>query len=99
MEVTIPTSWEDITLEKYINLRPVLQTEQTDIQRVINILCVLTGEKREKILDIKLDDYHNILKRMEFLNTELPNKLKEKYFEIGGMWYTFKFNAKTLLFG
>ena len=65
MEVTIPTCWDDITLETYINLRPVLQTEQTPIQRVINILCVLTGEKRQKVMDIKLDDYHKILKKME----------------------------------
>ena len=99
MEVTIPTSWEDITLEKYINLRPVLQTEQTDIQRVINILCVLTGEKRQKVMDIKLDDYHKILKKMEFLNTDIPDKLEDKYFEIGGKWYEFKIDAKRLLFG
>ena len=99
MEVTIPTCWEDITLEKYINLRPVLQTEQTPIQRVINILCVLTGENREVIKEIKLDNYHRILQKMEFLNTELPKKLKDEYFEIGGKLYTFKFNAKNLLFG
>ena len=99
MEVTIPTCWEDITLEKYINLRPVLQTEQTPIQRVINILCVLTGEKREQVMDIKLDDYHAILNKMEFLNTEIPSEIKEKYFKIGGKWYEFKIDAKILLFG
>ena len=50
MNVTIPTTWEDVTLEKYINLRPILQTYQTPVERVINILCVLTGEKRENNL-------------------------------------------------
>ena len=99
MEVTIPTCWDDITLEKYIKLRPVLQTEQTPIQRVINILCVLTGEKREVVKDIKLDDYNKILSKMEFLNTELPKEIKGKRFEVGGKHYEFSFDAKKLLFG
>ena len=99
MQVTIPTCWDDITLEKYINLRPVLQTEQTPIQRVINILCVLTGEKREQVMNIRLDDYHKILKKMQFLNSELPDRLENKHFEIGGKWYEFKVDAKNLLFG
>ena len=99
MNVTIPTTWEDVTLEKYINLRPILQTDQTPVERVINILCVLTGEKREQIMNIKLVDYHSILKKMDFLNTELPTTLKGKYFEINNDWYEFKLDAKTLLFG
>jgi len=99
MEVTIPTCWEDITLEKYLKLRPVLQTEQTPIQRVINILCVLTGEKREVVKNIKLDDYNKILEKMEFLNTELPTAIKSKRFEVGGKHYEFSLDARKLLFG
>ena len=99
MEITIPTSWDDITLQKYINLRPILNTEMSDIQRVINILCVLTGEKKEVIKNVSLDDYHKIKKKLAFLNTELPNTLKNKRFKIGSHWYEFKLDAKKLLFG
>ena len=66
MEITVPTSWDDITLQKYINLRPILNTEMSDIQRVINILCVLTGEKKEVIKNVSLDDYHKIKKKLAF---------------------------------
>ena len=54
MDVTIPTSWKDINIDTYIKLVPVLETEQEDITRVINILCVLTGKKREEIKEIQL---------------------------------------------
>lgn len=98
MEVTIPTCWDDITLETYINLRPILQTEQQPMERLINILCVLTGKKREVIRNITLDDYHKIAKKMEFLDTPIPGKLKKRRFKIGGKWYVFKIDAKKLLF-
>ena len=44
MKVTIPTSWNDITLEMYIKLKPILETEQEPVTKVINILCTLTGK-------------------------------------------------------
>jgi len=96
---TLPTTWEDITLEKYINLRPVLQTEQQPIERIINILCVLTGEKKETIRDISLEQYNDLIKKMQFLETELPKTLKSKRFKVGGKWYEFQMDAKKLLFG
>ena len=98
MEVTIPTCWDDITLETYINLRPVLQTEQTPIERVINILCVLTGEKREVIRNMRLDDYKKVSNKMEFLNTKIPSEIKKRRYKIGGQWYKFKTDARKLLF-
>ncbi len=99
MNVTIPTTWNDVTIEKYIKLRPVLNTKQTHVEKVINLLCVLTGEKKNKIRDIQLTDYHKIISKMEFLNTEIPSKLSKKRFKINGQWYEFKLNADKLLFG
>ena len=80
MEITIPTEWNDVTIEMYLKLRPILQTEQGPAERVINILCVLTGEKREVIRNLQLKDYHKIVEKMKFLETEIPKKLKSKYF-------------------
>tara|TARA_R100000951_G_C2626925_1_gene176308 strand:- start:337 stop:981 length:645 start_codon:yes stop_codon:yes gene_type:complete len=99
MNVTIPTKWKDITVGNYINLRPVLNSELTAIQRVVNILAVLTGEKKEVIKNISLDQYKEIKKKMSFLDTELPKQLKEKRFKIGGKWYVFELRAQNLLFG
>ena len=95
----IPTSWEDITIGKYIELKPILETEQTEVERVINILCVLTGKKREEIREIQLKDYHKLIKKMSFLNTEIPTKLEKTRFKIDGKYYEFKINAEKLMFG
>ena len=99
IEITIPTSWEDITIGNYIELRPVLSTDMNDVERVINILCVLTGKKREEIKQISIKDYHKLVKQMKFLNTQLPKELKKKRFLVGGKWYEFKYDANKLLFG
>ena len=68
MKITIPTTWDDITLEKYINLRPVLNTEMKPIERIINTLCILTGEKKETIRNISLEQYRELIDKMKFLN-------------------------------
>ena len=99
MKITIPTTWNDITLEKYINLRPVLNTEMKPIERIINTLCILTGEKKETIRNISLEQYRELIDKMKFLNTELPTKLKNKRFKIGDKYYEFQLDAKKLLFG
>lgn len=99
MEITIPTKWEDVTIGNYINLRPVLNSKLNPIERVINILAVLTGQKRDVIKNISLKQYKSIKKKMSFLETELPKQLKDKRFKIGGQWYEFKVDAKKLLFG
>ena len=99
MDITIPTKWEDVTIGNYINLRPVLNSKLNPIERVVNILAVLTGQKRDVIKNISLDQFKSIKKKMSFLETELPNKLKKKRFKIGGQWYEFKVDARKLLFG
>ena len=82
MEVTIPTSWKDINIDTYINLVPVLETEQDEVKRVIDIICVLTGKKREEVREIKLNDYNKLLKKMSFLFTKIPTQLKSKRIKI-----------------
>ena len=99
MKITIPTTWDDITLEKYINLRPVLNTEMQPVERVINTLCILTGEKKEVIRNISLEQYHELLDKMKFLTSDIPTKLKAKRFKVGGKYYEFQLDAKRLLFG
>ena len=99
MEIKIPTSWDDITLGQYIELRPILHTEQEDVTRMINILCVLTGKKREEIKELTIPDFHKLVKKMSFLNEPLSKELKKKRFIIGGKWYEFKIEAKKMLFG
>jgi len=98
-EIEIPTSWNDITIGHYIQLRPILSTEMNDVSKVINILCVLTGKKREEIKELSVEQYHKLVKKMSFLNTELPKELKKKRFLVGGKWYEFKYEANKLLFG
>jgi hypothetical protein len=99
IELTIPTSWDDITLGQYIQLRPVLNTDMNDVKRIINVLAVLTNEKTDLIKEITIPNYHVILKKISFLNDPLPTELEKNLFKIGGQLYKFKLNSNKLLFG
>ena len=46
-----------------------------------------------------MEQYHKLVKKMSFLNTELPKELKKRRFLVGGKWYEFKYEANKLLFG
>ena len=83
----------------YIKLKPILETEQEPVTKVINILCILTGKNREQIKEITLPDYRMLLKKMSFLNTELPKELRKKRIKLNGQWYEWKIDAKNMLFG
>jgi len=99
MEVTIPTSWNDITIEMYIKLKPVLETEQEPVTKIINTLCILTDKKREDVENITIPDYKLLLKKMSFLSTELPKEIKRKKIKLNGQWYEWKWDAQNMLFG
>ena len=99
MELTIPTSWEDITIGKYMQLRPAITNENNKATRMINILCILSGSKREEVKNISLKNLNTLIDKMSFLNDPLPQELDKKRFLIGGKWYEFKLQANKLLFG
>ena len=99
MELTIPTSWEDISIGKYMELRPAISNQDNEVTRVINILCVLSSSKREEVKDISLKNLNYLIDKMSFLNDPLPQELDKKRFIIGGKWYEFKLQANKLLFG
>ena len=40
-----------------------------------------------------------LLKKMEFLNTELPKELRKKRIKLNNQWYEWKLDAKNMLFG
>ncbi len=86
MEITIPTKWSDVTIGNYINLRPVLNSKLNPIERVINILAVLTGQKRDVIKNISLKKDKSIKPKMSILRTEHPKQRKGGGGREGGGW-------------
>ena len=99
MELIIPTKWDDVTIEMYIKLRPVLEVEQDPVTKAINMLTVLTDKKRKDIMNLTIPQYYKVLEKMKFLETEIPTKLNAKRFKVGKENYEFMLDAKEMLFG
>jgi len=99
MEITIPTEWEDITIETYIKLRPALNTKTNEIERLINILCVLSDRKRQEVEKLTITQYSDLISKMRFLNKDLPTKVKSNVFKVGESWYEFCLKPDGILFG
>ena len=99
MEIPIPTEWSDITIEKYIALRPVLAVESNEVTKIINVLCLLSGKKRQEIEQLSIPQYSDLIKKMEFLHKPIPEELNKDVFKINGEYYKFCLDPSNILFG
>ena len=100
MEITIPTQWSDIMIKDYINLRPVLSEEQgNEATRIINVLCLLSGQKRQEIEQLSIPQYSDLVKKMSFLTEPIPDKVKSNIVKVGKEHYLFSLDPKNILFG
>lgn len=78
--VTIKSSWNDITVQDMMDITFVLEDEDTEENKINGLICILTGKDFDYIADLPLFTYKELVKRLQFLQTEpKPNKLKKKY--------------------
>jgi len=96
MDIKIPNSWDDISIGQYIELRPVLAAEMSDIERLIHILAVILRQPTQEVKKIKLKNVKEINKEMSFLwKEELPTEL-QNIFQIDDQWFEIVLDAREL---
>lgn len=96
MKIKVPTSWNDISIGQYIELRPVLNAEMNDLERLIYLLAVLLKKPTQDIEKIKITDYQLIRKKMSFLwDQDLPREV-QRYFTVEGKSFEVVLNAREL---
>lgn len=99
IEVTIPTSWAEISLKKYLALQSDLENYKDDEEaQTAFLLHHLCGIGLEELQTLPADTYNQIkMVLLEFINkTELP---LERTLTIDGVEYGFEPNLSKMSYG
>jgi len=99
MRIDVPTSWGGITLAQYIELLPILKMECNDVERTINILCVLLGKPKRDIEALSIDSYNEIKKHLAFLYEDSSNLQLPSRFRCKGRTYNVEVDVRKMTGG
>ncbi len=99
MKITVPTSWKGIKLKQYIDIRPILTMEANDIERLINLLCILLNKPRKEVEMLSINDYSKIRKALAFLDEDVAKMKLHKRFVCNGQNYRVNLDATKLTGG
>lgn len=95
--ITVPTSWEDITLRQFVNLMRLQEEEGKEEPSIVDIMAVLTGTDKKYIYSLPSDFANTIMAHLLFLNEPLKEEPKAEV-EINGDVYKINYMEK-LKFG
>ena len=93
----IKSSWSEVTLNEFIQLTQIIQSEIPEDYQLSNIVSVLTGKTLNEIESLPLSEYKKLTSKLGFLN-ETPQR-KETHsdrYEINGVTYDLKADLSNL---
>lgn len=97
-EITVPTSWDEITLEQFVRLMKLKDNQEEDYTpSLVDVMAVLTNKDKKYIYSLPSDFAETIIAHLLFLNTPLEESPKSEA-EINGETYSINYMEK-LKFG
>ena len=99
-EILIPTAWEDVTLNEFIELSKLdIDSFDSHIDYYISMLGIFGNDDLNNILEfVKLTDVADIINQMAFMNTP-PRNLDNKEVTIKGEVFRLIQNMNELTVG
>lgn len=95
--ITVPTSWDEITLRQFTSLVRMQDEKEGDQPSVVDLMAALTNTDRKFIYSLPSDFAETIMGHLIFLNTPLDENPKSEV-EINGETYKINYMEK-LKFG
>ena len=97
MEIHIKSSWNEVTLNEFIQLTQIIQSEIPEDYQLSNIVSVLTGKTLNEIESLPLSEYKKLASQLDFLN-ETPQRKEthSDHYEINGVTYDLKADLSNL---
>lgn len=78
--ITIKSSWTDLTVQDMMDITMVLEDEDTEQNKILNIVSILTGKDVEYLISLPITTYKQLVNKIAFLQTApKPNRLKNSY--------------------
>ena len=84
--ITVPTSWEQITLGQFIKLMRLQEDENKTDVSLIDIMAVLTGTDKKYIYSLPSDFANTIMAHLLFLNKPLKEEPKAEVVIDGNLY-------------
>ena len=76
-------TWNDVTLAQFNGLQDVMKIED-DVEKAIALAELMFGEN---ITDLPLAEFNSVVRKLKFLQEEMPNTVPPKKLEINGRKY------------
>ena len=87
--ITVPTSWDEITLKQFITLMKLQEEEGKEEPSIVDIMAVLTDTDKKYIYSLPSDFANTIMAHLLFLNKPLKEEPKAEVI-IDGKLYKIK---------
>ena len=84
--ITVPTSWDEITLKQFITLMKLQEEENKEDVSLIDIMAVLTGTDKKYIYLLPSDFANTIMAHLLFLNKPLKEEPKAEVIIDGNLY-------------
>lgn len=93
----IKSSWSEVTLNEFIQLTQIIQSDIPEDYQLSNIVSVLTGKSLQEIESLPLSEYKKLTSKLDFLN-ETPQRKEthSDHYEINGVTYDLKADLSNL---
>ena len=99
LEISLPTSWKDITLKKYLALQKELKNyeDNPDAQNAI-IMHTLCNIQPEILFSMAVEDYRMIQSELQWF-AKNDNQELQRFVTINGVEYGFEPNLSKMAYG
>lgn len=78
-EILIKDKWEDITIEDFINIKDIFDSDMTFEEKYDELLSVVSGLSYQEVRQTELITYNKLLKSLDFITKEIPKiPIKDK---------------------
>ena len=84
--ITVPTSWDEITLKQFITLMKLQEEEGKEEPSIVDIMAVLTGTDKKYIYSLPSDFANTIMAHLLFLNKPLKEEPKAEVIIDGNLY-------------
>jgi hypothetical protein len=99
MKITLPQSWDQVTIRQFTELIRVKEREMEPLETAIQLIAILSGEDYSEVSKLSLDSIRKAYAALSFIDSmDFPDKIEE-YLEFDGVKYTAKLDIRKITAG
>ena len=89
-------SYDKLPLCKWFEISEILVSEDADIDKQIDMICVLGDYERDYVEGLKIEDYSKLVQKTKFILEQPKTSLPEKTYTLGEFKLEPMLNAKDM---